>query len=210
LLDAEIFRYKVIGKDTTLKNVIVTIDSCGTRKLVQQYYASEYTRKDYTPPTETPVIKAKKDIVAAENNTPINKRDLGKSEIAGLTYKVEIAAVDKEEEFKLEHLKKYGKIESKKYPDGKIRYTFGPFKTLAEAEDFRKGLMEKEPEIAKSIVTVFFFGVRKTLEEYANPCNPSASTDFSAFVGKDLNDKEVYNRLIDQAGNMCAEVNIKI
>lgn len=207
LLDAEIYKYKIIGKDTSLKNVVVTVDSCNSRRLVQQFYANEYTRKDYTPPTETKVIKAKKGIVALNSGEEVKGavKDLGKSEIAGLTYKVEIAAVDREEDFKMDHLRKYGKIESKKYPDGKIRYTFGPFRTLAEAELFKKNLMEKEPEAAKSIVTVFFFGQRKTLEEYANPCMPEGSADFSAFVGKDLNDKEIYNKLIAQAGNMCAE-----
>jgi hypothetical protein len=207
LLDAEIYRYKIIEKDTTLKNVIVTVDSCNSRRLIQQYYANEYTRKDYTAPTESFVIKAKQGIIDLNTGEQVNQmtKDLGKSEIAGLTYKVEIAAVDKEEDFKLDYLKKYGKIESKKYPDGKIRYTFGPFKTLAEAEEFKRGLVEKEPAVAKSIVTVFFFGIRKTLEEYANPCNPGASTDFSAFVGKDLNDKEIYNKLINQASGMCAE-----
>lgn len=207
LLDAEIYRYKIIEKDTSLKNIIVTVDSCNSRRLVQQYYASEYTRKDYTPPTETKVIKAKEGIVALNSGEQVKGavKDLGRSEIAGLTYKVEIGVVDKEEDFKLEYLKKYGKIESKKYPDGKIRYTFGPFRTLSEAEEFKRNLVEKEPEASKSIVTVFFFGQRKTLEEYANPCFPSGSTDFSAFIGKDLNDKEIYNKLIDQAGNMCAE-----
>lgn len=207
LLDAEIYKYKIIGKDTSLKNVQVTIDSCGSRRLVQQFYSSQYTRKDYTPPTDTKVIKAKKGLIALNSGEEVKGaiKDLGLSEIAGLTYKVEIGAVEKEEDFKLHHLKKYGKIESKKYPDGKIRYSFGPFKTLSEAEEFRNKLTEKEPESAKSIVTVFFFGQRKTLEEYTNPCMPEGSTDFSAFVGKDLNDKEIYDKLIAQAGNMCAE-----
>jgi hypothetical protein len=207
LLDAEIFKYRIIEKDTSLKsNILVTVDSCKTRRLVQQYYANEYTRKDYTAPKESKVIK-KKGIVALNSGEEMKDmvKDNGKSEIAGLTYKVEIAAVDKEEDFKLGHLSKYGKIDKKTYPDGKIRYTFGPFKTLAEADAFKKNLVEKEPDASRSIVTVFFFGMRKTMEEFNNPCDPGANGDFSAFVGKDLNDKEVYNRLIEQAGKTCAE-----
>ncbi|HLC82667.1 MAG TPA: carboxypeptidase-like regulatory domain-containing protein, partial [Bacteroidia bacterium] len=207
LLEAEIFKYKVIDKDTSLKTVIVTVDDCNKRLLVQQYYSYEYTRKDYVAPKETKVIKEKKGIVALNSGqveTNIQK-DQGTSEIAGLTYKLEVGAVENPDDFKLQTLSKYGKIESKKYPDGKIRYTMGPFKTLAEAEAFKKMIVEKEPASSQSFVTVFFFGVRKTLEEHNNPCNPDAPSDFSAFVGKDLNDKEVYNKLIDMAGNNCAE-----
>lgn len=207
LLSAEVFKYKVMDKDSSLHAVVVTVNDCNNRKLIQQYFSYEYTRKDYTPPSNTKVIQEKKGIVALSTGqveTDLVK-DLGKSEIAGLTYKVEIGAVDNPADFKLQNLSKYGKIESKKYPDGKTRYTFGPFKTLAEAEAFKKTLIEKEPEASQAFVTVFFFGVRKTMEEHLNPCNPEAPSDFSAFVGKDLNDKEVYNKLINMAGNNCAQ-----
>ena len=207
LLEAEIFKYKVIDKDTSLKAVVVTVDDCNKRLLVQQYYSNEYTRKDYVAPTNTKLIKEKKGIVSLNSGqveTNIQK-DQGTTEIAGLTYKLEIGAVENPDDFKLQTLSKYGKIESKKYPDGKTRYTMGPFKTLAEAEAFKKMIVEKDAKAAESFVTVFFFGMRKTLEEHNNPCNPGAPSDFSAFVGKDLNDIEVYNKLIDMAGNNCAE-----
>ncbi len=207
LLSAEVLKYKVIDKDTSLKNVLVTVNDCNKRKLVQQYYNYEYTRKDYKAPKDTKVIKDKKGIVDLNTGQVATNlvKDDGKTEIAGLTYKLEIGSVDNVADFKLQSLSKYGKIESKTYPDGKTRYTMGPFKTLADAEAFKKSLVEKEPAASESFVTVFFFGVRKTLEEYNNPCNPSAPSDFSAFVGKDLNDKEVYNKLIEMAGNNCAE-----
>lgn len=207
LLEAEIFKYKVADKDTSLHNIVVTILDKGQRKIVQQYYSKEYTRKDYVKPTDTKVIKKKDDIIALNSGEPLKnlQKDEGKSEISGLTYKVEIGAVDNPTDFKLQYLEKYGKIESKKYPDGKTRYTFGPFKTLAEAEAFKTSLVNKEAEAAKSFVTVFFFGARKTLEEHLSPCNPNAPTDFTSFVGKDLNDKTVYAQLIELAGNNCAE-----
>lgn len=207
LLDAEIFKYKVIDKDTSLHNVVVTVNDCNTRKLVQQYYSYEYTRKDYTAPTNTKVIKEKKGIVDLTTGQVATNlvKDEGKTEISGLTYKLEIGAVDNPNDFKLQSFSKYGKIESKLYPDGKTRYTMGPFKSLAEVEAFKKSLLEKEPSASESFVTVFFFGVRKTLDEFNQPCNPNAPTDFSAFVGKNLNDKEVYNNLIGLAGNNCAE-----
>jgi tetratricopeptide (TPR) repeat protein len=207
LLEAEIFKYKVADKDTSLHNVLVTILDKGKRKIIQQYYATEYSRRDYVKPTDTKVIKKKDNVIALNSGESLKnlQKDEGKSEIAGLTYKVEIGTVDNPADFKLQYLEKYGKIESKKYPDGKTRYTFGSFKTLAEAEAFKKSLVEKEAEAAKAFVTVFFFGARKTLEEHLNPCNPNAPTDFAYFVGKDLNDKAVYAQLIEQAGNNCAE-----
>lgn len=207
LLDAEIFKYKLASKDTSLHDIVVTVLDKGERKLIQQYYKTEYKRKDYIAPTETKVIKSNPKVVDLTNGQEIKQlqNDEGKSEISGLTYKVEIAAVQDPADFKLQYLEKYGKIGSKKYPDGTIRYTFGPFKTLAEAESFKKMLVEKEAQAAKSFVTVFFFGVRKTMEEHLNPCDPGAPQDFSFFVGKDLNDKEIYNKLIAQGGGICAE-----
>ena len=207
LLEAEIFKYKVLDKDTAQHNVVVTVTDKGQRKIIQQYYSTEYTRRDYVKPTDTKVIKKKERVIDLTSGEELKglQKDEGKSEIAGLTYKVEIGAFENPSDFKLQHLEKYGKIEAKKYPDGKTRYTFGPFKTLAEAEAFKKNLVEKEAEAAKSFVTVFFFGARKTLEEYQNPCNPNGPTDFSFFVGKDLNDKAIYTQLIEQAGNTCAE-----
>nr|MDQ3049239.1 carboxypeptidase-like regulatory domain-containing protein [Bacteroidota bacterium] len=207
MLDAEVFRYKVMDKDTSMKNIVVTVNDKGEKKVIQQYYAQEYTRKDYTAPKETKVIKGKTGIVALNTGEEVQQlvKDQGKSEIAGLSYKLEVAAVDNPADFKLDHLKKYGKIESKKYPDGKTRYTFGPFGTLADAEAFKKMIIEKEPEASQAFITVFFFGTRKTLDEFNNPCNPNAPTDFSAFVGKDLNDKAVYNQLIEMAGGNCAQ-----
>lgn len=207
LLDAEIRKYKIIDKDTSLKNVVVTINDCGKRKLVQQYYSYEYTRKDYVAPTNTKLIKEKKGVInLATDNVEANLvKDQGTSEIAGLSYKLEVGAVDNPNDFQLKSLSKYGKVESKKYPDGKTRYTMGPFKTLLEAEEFKKMLVSKNPDAEKSFVTVFFFGVRKTLEEYYNPCDPNAPEDFSYFVGKDFNDKEIFTKFIQQAANVCSE-----
>jgi hypothetical protein len=68
LLNAEIFKYKVIDKDTSLKNAIVSVNDCGARKLIQKYYSSEYTRKDYVAPTDSKVIIAKTGIVALTDN----------------------------------------------------------------------------------------------------------------------------------------------
>lgn len=56
-------------------------------------------------------------------------------------------------------------------------------------------------------MTVFVFGQRKTLKEYADyPCNPNQPpVDFSDLVDKDLNDPKWYNLLLSKGGNICAE-----
>lgn len=128
-------------------------------------------------------------------------------EIGGVSFKVEVGAVTNPDDFKLAHLEKYGKISSKTYPDGITRYTFGPFKTLAEAESFRLMLIEKEKEASESFITVFVLGERKTLPEYEkNPCPVQpVFVDFSELVGKDLNDIKWYRMLLEKGGALCAE-----
>ena len=82
----------MIDKDTSLKNVVVTVNDCGQPKMIQQYYASEYTRKDYTPPNYRKSNKGKKrGIVALTTGEHLDNvvKDKGTTEIDGLTYKVE-------------------------------------------------------------------------------------------------------------------------
>lgn len=150
-----------------------------------------------------------------------NLEDAGGKNIAGLTFKVEVGAVTDTNDFKLGYLEKYGKITAKTYPDGITRYTFGPFETLEQAESFRQMVTSKEKAAEDAFVTVFVFGQRKKLTELndrqkeelgiiepkavaqTGPCN-EAFIDFSFFVGKDLNDKTIYNKLIATGGKSCA------
>ncbi|MEQ8623342.1 MAG: hypothetical protein RJQ00_11815 [Vicingaceae bacterium] len=136
--------------------------------------------------------------------------------IQGLSFKVEIAAVTDTNDFDLDYLRKYGKIESKKYPDGTIRYAFTGFNTLEEAEDFRNMLIEKETSTKDAFVTVFVFGKRKTVDEYTeeytsaglddsdDPCAAYTMDGFTKFILKDVrNDKENYTRLLNMVGDIC-------
>jgi hypothetical protein len=215
LLDAEIFRSKLMQQDTSMRSrSVVTVNDKGDRKMVQQYYANEYKRTDYTAPTNTKVIKSQQTsstntVVDVQDRTRYQDlmKDYGKAQIEGLTFKLEIAALNDTNDFKLQKLAQYGKIERRKYPDGVYRYTLGPFNTLSEADSFKMMLARKEPEIAKSLITVFYFGQRKTMTEFFdNPCAPERpQVDFAFFVGKDLNDTAVYNKLIRTAGDICAQ-----
>ncbi|MGE0562196.1 MAG: hypothetical protein AB7O47_10290 [Flavobacteriales bacterium] len=158
----------------------------------------------------------KNEDVNLQNNNTLE--DAAGKNIAGLTFKVEIGAVTNPEDFKLGHLEKYGKITAKTYPDGVTRYTFGPFETLDEAEAFRQNIIAKEKATEDAFVTVFVFGQRKKLDELNDrqkeelgitkpaakgPCNEEF-IDFSFFVGKDLNNKAIYNKLIATGGKSCA------
>jgi hypothetical protein len=192
-------------------NATVTVNDNGKRKLVQQYYRKEYTRKGYEPPLDTRVIKSKQGTLETtiDNGLPYDKllQDYGTFQAEGLSYKLELASVKDTNDFKLNYLSKYGKIEKKAYPDGTIRYSMGPFATLKEAEDFKQMLAEKEPEASKSIVTVFYFGEKKTLNDIpkiANPCD-NKPVDLAWFQGKSLNDPAVYAKFLTVTGNYCRD-----
>ncbi|HRN41018.1 MAG TPA: hypothetical protein PK649_02970, partial [Vicingus sp.] len=92
-----------------------------------------------------------------------------------------------------------------------------------EAESFRQMVIAKEKAAEDAFVTVFVFGQRKKLDELTErqkddlgikeptkekpltqaPCNEEF-VDFSFFIGKDLNDKAIYNKLIATGGKSCA------
>ncbi len=224
MLEAEIFRQKLVQHDPTISEFNIKIDDNGTENTIKQYYKEDLSRVNYEEQismhqevTKTDSINNFKRKIELENKAK-NLAENGEVElgdttlinaaektITGLTFKVEIGAVENEADFKLGYLEKYGKITAKTYSDGLTRYTFGPFNTLEEAENFRKMLVEKEKASEEAFVTVFVFGQRKTLEEYQkDPCANDFFIDFSEFIGKDLNDTSVYNKLIRMGGNSCA------
>ncbi|GAB4257321.1 MAG: hypothetical protein Kow0079_14530 [Vicingaceae bacterium] len=227
LIEAEKYKLMLAKVNPELEQSFVKVNDHGVEKTIPQYYPERYkgveikdvdlhtalTKRDSVAANQTndDFLKDKafelddKEIVDINNE----KNGMTKADekvISGLTFKVEIAAVQDPKDFKYQHLEKYGKINAKTYPDGYTRYTFGPFKTLVEAEAFRQMLIEKEKEAEDAFVTVFVFGQRKTMEEYKKgPCENDQFIDFSWFKWKDLNDTAVYNKLIRIGGNQCAE-----
>ncbi len=193
--------FKLYSKPYAAEKNITISDSTNTlqTQLEEQLLKYKQTVNNLTDTAKT------KTIIGLNNNQQIDttaQAAAGKK-VEGLEFRVEIGAVKDSNDFKLQALEKYGKIQKKLYPDGIIRYTMGPFNTLDEAENFKKMLAEKEPEASKAFVTVFLFGQRKTVEEYKNPCQPDTTIDFAYFVGKDLNDVAIYNKLISVAGSYC-------
>ncbi len=223
LLASEVAKKEIVNQDANCKDVEVNVNDNGVEKSFKQYYVSEYTKTEFsdgnihekltnkeTKETDKEIHDKESAIDLQETKeVNLNKEDLvdaASKTITGLTFKVEIGAVKDTNDFKLQHLEKYGKITKKTYPDGITRYTFGPFETLVEAEEFRQMLKEKEKASEDAFVTVFVFGQRKTMEEYSKgPCENDTIIDFSWFIGKDLNDKVVYDKLIKTGGNSCAE-----
>ncbi|MDG1475929.1 MAG: hypothetical protein P8Q14_02165 [Vicingaceae bacterium] len=224
LLGSEIAKQKMVLKDSTCNIPEVKIDDNGVEKSFKQYYGEEFTKTGFdedihkkltNKDTATVEVGNKKaiDLTDIKDVDLENKKlkDAAAKTITGLKFKVEIGAVKDTSEFKLQYLEKYGKITAKTYPDGLTRYTFGPFETLDEAEAFKKMLAEKEADQKDAFVTVFVFGQRKTVEEFKEekpvkgPCEMENVVDFSWFVGKDLNDKKVYAKMIGMAKNICAE-----
>jgi hypothetical protein len=241
LLAAEVAKQELIQRDPILAKVKLKVDDKGQEKTVKQYYPQKYSRTDFLKDVtihdqltgvekvestdgmdnKTATDLVKNEDVNLEKNTGLE--DAAGKNIAGLTFKVEIGAVTNPDDFKLGYLEKYGKITAKTYPDGITRYTFGPFETLEEAENFRQMVTTKEKAAEDAFVTVFVFGQRKKLDELTErqkedlgikdsvkekplaqgPCSDEF-IDFSFFVGKDLNDKTVYNKLIALGGKSCA------
>ena len=239
LLASEVAKESMKKQNESCTDVEVMVNDNGVEKTFKQYYASEYTKTDFDEPTVHDKLTGndtivdtetndKDNAVDLEGNTDVDLTDEGLTDavdktITGLKFKVEIAAVTDTNNFNLQHLEKYGKITAKTYPDGITRYTFGPFATLKEAEEFRESLIEQEKEHEDSFVTVFVFGQRKVFNDLPEkqkqdlagtttednvvenqPCQTEVK-DFAWFVGKDLNDKTVYNKLLKLGGNSCAE-----
>ncbi|MCB0401234.1 MAG: PD40 domain-containing protein [Flavobacteriales bacterium] len=224
LLASEIAKQRMIEQDSACKKVEVKVNDNGTEKSFKEFYAQEYTKTQFSDVTihdkltsqdtttkVTPEVHDKDKAINLQEVKGVdlsqnNLADAAEKTITGLSFKVEIGAVTDTNDFKMQHLSKYGKITKKTYPDGLTRYTFGPFETLVEAEKFREMLIEKEKDSKDAFVTVFVFGQRKTMEEYSKgPCETDTVIDFSWFIGKDLNDKSVYDKLIKMGGNSCAE-----
>lgn len=168
LVSAEEFRQKLISRDPELAKVAeITVNDKGNVKLMPDYFSAYYTRKDYTVRTEPKLIKTKSNPELEERKENAKLMDeYGDKKIEGLSYKLELASVDKAADFKLQKMSKYGKIESKKTPDGKIHYTIGNFKTLREVNDFKASLIQKEPETERSLVTVFYLNELKPAKEF--------------------------------------------
>lgn len=211
LLDAELYRTRVNTRDSLIATTseVVAIKN-GQRQTIPYLYRSEYRRKGYVARQETQLIKSSEGtLVTTEpegNGVGYDKivEDKGTFQADGLTYKLELGSFTDTTQFDRKKWEQYGKIEKKSYPDGTVRYYLGPWNTLKEAEDFKTYLMSKDSAAAKTLVTVFYFGQRKTVEEFFNnqPCSPNP-VDISWFRGKSLNDTAVYNRFLNVTGNYC-------
>jgi hypothetical protein len=212
LLDAELYRSRLNTRDsliaTTSEVVAVRNEK---RQTIPSLYRAEYRRKGYVPREETQVIKSRTGTLVTTqpegNGVGYDKiiEDNGTFRADGLTYKLELGAVTDSTQFDRKYWEQYGRVEKRVYPDGTIRYTMGPWNTLKEAEDFKTYLRSKDSAASKSIVTVFYFGQRKTVEEFFSdpPCSGDP-LDLSWFQGKSLNDTAVYNRFLKVTGNHCA------
>jgi hypothetical protein len=182
----------------------------GTRKTIPVLYHDEYKRKNYIPREDTRVVRGKKGTLITTIGTDYGYdkivNDYGTFQANGLTYKLEIASVIDTNDFRLAYFSKYGKIERKYYPDGTIRYYLGPWNTLNEAEQFKEDLIKKDSAASKSLVTVFYFGVKKTVPEFFAdlPCS-SDPVDLAYFKNRSLNDTAVYRKFLAVTGNHCAD-----
>lgn len=211
LLDAELFRSQLARHDSTIgSNSEVIAYKNGKRETIPSLYRNEYKRKNYVPREDTRVVHSKKGTLITTIGTNYGYdqivNDYGTFQADGLTYKLEIASVTDTNDFRLAYFSKYGTIERKKYPDGTIRYYLGPWNTLSEAEQFKSDLVKKDSAAMKSLVTVFYFGAKKSVPEFfENPPCSSDPVNLSYFYTKSLNDTAVYRQFLALTGNHCAD-----
>ncbi|HET6991024.1 MAG TPA: hypothetical protein VFJ43_06855, partial [Bacteroidia bacterium] len=211
LLDAELYRSRIDSHDSAIaSNSEVVAYNNGVRETIPVLYKNEYKRKGYVPRVDTRVVRGANGTLRTTIGTDYGYDkivdDYGTFQADGLTYKLEIASVTDTNDFRLAYFAKYGKIEKKNYPDGTIRYYLGPWNTLKEAEDFKADLIKKDSAATKSLVTVFYFGVKKTVPEFfENPPCINDPMDLSYFQGKSLNDTAVYRRFLKVTGNHCED-----
>ena len=221
LVDADQLRQKVAERENQFANAYVSVMDHGKRQLLTEYYLNDYLIEGCDVSVNPKVIPSKSGVFSLQDDKEYDNilKDNGTRVIDGLEYKIEIGSVTDTNDFKLKFLEKYGPIQKKKYPDGQWRYTMGPFQTLLDAENFKKMLKEKEPQAYSAFITVFYFGQPKTVPEYKDiinnpplttdtvPCPQNPGLDFSAFIGKDLNDKEVYAQFMamGDGGNFCVD-----
>ncbi|HET6244153.1 MAG: PD40 domain-containing protein [Bacteroidetes bacterium] len=220
-LEAEIARHQLKKADESFSKTIVTVNDKGNEKTVKEFYPEMYT-KTYDKPL-TADVDFQEQKTGGDNAVKVNNKtnelisdnanyknlvvDLGNVSMEGLSFKLELGSFENPDDFTLQHLEKYGKIEKKLYDDGKTRYSMGPFTTLAEAEEFRQMIVKKEPQTSDAFVTVFYFGQRKKVEEFFNqPCDPVIAFEFlKEFIGKDLNDEKIYNEFIKKCGKYTCD-----
>ncbi|MDQ3111902.1 MAG: hypothetical protein M3R17_18605 [Bacteroidota bacterium] len=211
LLDAELFRSQIARRDSTIaSNSEVIVYKDGKRETIPSLYRADYKRKDYIPREDTRVVRSIKGTLITTTGTDYGYdkivQDYGTFQADGLTYKLEIASVTDTNDFRLQYFAKYGTIEKKTYPDGTIRYYLGPWNTLKEAEEFKADLIKKDSAAIKSLVTVFYFGTKKTVPEFFKdpPCN-NDPVDLTYFKNRSLNDPAVYQKFLAVTGNHCAD-----
>lgn len=216
VLEAEIYRQKFLAVDTSLANISVKVIDNGQVKTLKQYYPEIYENVAETQLTDNtyPGIGTQDQAKSPLDDPSVKKIPGFETRvIEGLSFKVELGSVMNPADFRLSHLEKYGKITAKKYDDGTTKYTMGPFETLKEAEDFKQMLINAEPDAEDAFVTVFYFGQRKTLEEFNTPpCDEQMVFQFSKdFIGKDLNDTSVYNDMLRKLGTFnCDDFTFKV
>jgi hypothetical protein len=221
MLDAEIIKDKVVSSETSMKkDVKVTVDNNGKREQVSQFYVSEYRkdRENFTPDTVDQVTPPPANVSLntedktqgtgnGEIDTTRMEKDYGTVKVDGLSYKLELGSYTDTSQFKLGFLEKYGTITKETLPDGSIHYYMGNFRSLAEAQQFKNTVAQKEPAAANALVMVFYFNEKpKTVKDfYAPPCDPGPPQDFSAFADKDLNDPAIYAKLVETAAAICVD-----
>lgn len=153
--------YKVTGCEEKVETINATdIDSFLEKTIDVAFYTADYVKpqpKVEEKPEEKPVPEPK----TYTYQTYLD--DFGNVVAEGLTFKVQIAAYRMPDNYKYDKLQGLGQPEKLVLDDGVTRFTLGNFKTLKEADDFKKTVIERGQTDA--FVTAIYNNKRVYLKE---------------------------------------------
>jgi hypothetical protein len=136
-----------------------------------RFYTNITARKDTTKKDSIPVVPVKKDTIITPppvvNSDDYNSilTTFGNATAEGMWFRVQVAAYNFPQNYKYNHLTTLGTIDRVVLDDNITRFTMGKFKTLAEAEAYRKQIVAAGQTDA--FVTAERNGKRYLLKELA-------------------------------------------
>lgn len=152
------------------KNYKVTYSLTGQEpqtQLITAAQLSDYEEKSidikfYSKDLASTKLKAN-DTIKADTVVAVQPVDISTKTAEGLIYKVQVAAYRLPDNYKFKSLLSLGKVDRNNYNDGITRFTMGSFNTQAEAEVFRKKVIDAG--VTDAFVTAVYQGKRYTIDE---------------------------------------------
>lgn len=152
LKEARKFKRLIVKKGSA--DAFITAEVDGERKYLNELNSAPTMAKSKTPKIISPAAMA-------AYNRIMDK--FGDERVPGLEFNVQVAAFKQAENYKGVKVKLLGVLKSKKLDDQITRFTIGSFRTLKEAEEFKRKVLEKGTNDA--FVTAKYNGQRVLVKD---------------------------------------------